>query len=142
MLRNIFGQKPMNKVGFEDILLFLKSPKKDMILINTLPVHEQEVLIEHTTNIIEEETIINEYLRKSTKMIIIYGKNCVDNSVETKYSQIINLGYCESNLYIYYGGLFEWCLLQDIYDTKDFPTTNVCCDILKFRPDSVIDKKK
>ena len=140
MLRNMFGKSFMNKVGFEDIIIFLKNPTKDIILINTLPIHEQEVLIEHTTNIIDEEKIINESLHDSKKIIIIYGKNCIDSSVEKKYSQIVNLGYCESNLYIYYGGLFEWCLLQDIFDKNNFPTSSVCNDILKFRPASVIKK--
>ena len=44
---------------------------------------------------------------------------------------MIALGF--SQLYIYYGGLFEWLLLQDIYG-NDFSTTTQNLDILKYRP--------
>jgi hypothetical protein len=71
-------------------------------------------------------------------LIIIYGKNCCDETIDNKYFQLINLGYIEEKLFIYYGGLLEWCLLQDVYDDTNFPTTNKCVDILRFRGNQVM----
>ena len=70
--------------------------------------------------------------------IIIYGKNCCDETIDNKYFQLINLGYIEEKLFIYYVGLLEWCLLQDVYDDANFPTTNKCVDILRFRGNRVM----
>jgi len=36
-------------------------------------------------------------------------------------------------VYIYSGGLFEWLLLQDIYGSDLFPTTNDKVDFLKYK---------
>jgi hypothetical protein len=64
--------------------------------------------------------------------IIIYGKNCNDETVEKKYKQIMSFGF--QDVYVYTGGLFEWILLQDIYGKDEFPTTSIVIDILKFSP--------
>ena len=48
----------------------------------------------------------------------------------------------EEKLFIYYGGLLEWCLLQDVYDVTNFPTTNKCVDIIRFRANNVINNQK
>ena len=56
----------------------------------------------------DEENVINEILndyRVPDKPIVLYGRNCYDDSVETKLEQIQNLGLKE--IYIYYGGLFD-----------------------------------
>jgi hypothetical protein len=50
--------------------------------------------------------------------------------MEKKYKQLISFGFQE--VYVYTGGLFEWVLLQDIYGIKEFPTTTVVLDILRF----------
>ena len=44
-------------------------------------------------------------------------------------------------MYIYTGGLFEWLMLQDIYGDKEFLTTKKELDILKFKPNKVLDVK-
>jgi hypothetical protein len=54
-----------------------------------------------------------------------------------KYNQLNSLGFY--NVYVYTGGLFEWLLLQDIYGEKDFPTTNIELDILKYKPNKVLN---
>ena len=64
--------------------------------------------------------------------IIIYGKNSSDQSIIIKYNQLLNLGF--KNIHIYPGGLFEWLLLQDIYGSDLFQTTNDEKDILKYKP--------
>ena len=124
----------IKKIGFEDVKIAVQRPNQ-YVIINTLPVTEQEFLIKNTIDIFLEEKKINEimenYLFKQYK-IIIYGKNSTDESIEKKYHQLNGLGFNE--LYIYYGGLFEWMLLQDIYGENEFPTTSKLIDILKYRP--------
>jgi len=66
------------------------------------------------------------------KKIILYGKNCNDETVTEKMIQLKKLGL--SDVFIYRGGLFEWMLLQDIYGEKEFPTTKREVDILRFKP--------
>jgi hypothetical protein len=133
MFKFFFKQNYFNKVGFEDILLLFEH-KKDLILINTLPISEQSYLIQNTVTSQTEESIINESLNNySEHYIIIYGKNSTDLSIETKYCQLRNLGFSEDKLFIYYGGLFEWSLLQDIYGDT-FKTTSIQNDLLKFKP--------
>lgn len=104
----------------------------NIILINTLPESEQDCLIINTLSIKDEIQEINNLLCKDkNKEIIIYGKNCSDNSVFKKYLQLNNLGF--KNIKIYNGGLFEWLLLQDIYGNDKFITTENIVDILKFK---------
>ena len=38
------------------------------------------------------------------------------------------------NLFIYYGGIFEWSLLQDTYGENNFPTTSCIIQYLQFKP--------
>ena len=88
-----------------------------------------------------EEEVINNMLNDynvPNKPIAIYGKNTSDKSVEKKYDQLLKYGFKE--LYIYYGGLFEWLLLNEIYGYEEFPLnknhSNI--DILKYRNSKVI----
>lgn len=131
----------MKKIGFEDMKIAIEYPKK-YIIINTMPLSDQDCLIKNTIPIESEEKIINDILdnyEMKKKKIIIYGKNNVDNTMEKKYKQLSSLGFSE--IYIYYGGIFEWMLLQDIYSDDEFPTTKKVLDILKFRPASIFDSK-
>ena len=59
-------------------------------------------------------------------------------TVYNKYEQLIKFGF--SNLYIYPGGMFEWLCLQDIYSHDNFPTNKKELDILKYKPDSILNK--
>ena len=64
--------------------------------------------------------------------IIIYGKNANDNSIYDKNKQLLALGF--PNVYVYPGGLFEWTLLQELYDFENFPSTRKIKDCLVFKP--------
>ena len=139
MLRKMFGTREIKKAGFGDVVDFLNNKKKNVILINTLSSCEQNILIKQTTPHDYEEKVINDTFKNGCMhTIIIYGKNCCDKTVDEKYFQLINLGYIEEKVFVYYGGLLEWCLLQDIYDVIHFPTTSKCVDILHFSPKSAI----
>lgn len=76
---------PTNKtVGFEDIKFSIDNPTNH-ILINTLPLNEQDVLIKTSVAPDTEETVINTQLNDYNTPdvpIIIYGKNANDLSVE------------------------------------------------------------
>ena len=131
----------INKIGFEDLKRAIDNTNQSVkyIIINTLSVDEQGCLIKNTLHCGLEENTINKLMEnyeiKNVK-IIIYGKNSCDPNIEKKYNQLKKLGF--SNVYIYYGGLFEWMLLQDIYGVLEFPTTMNVLDILKYKPISIL----
>ena len=129
----VLFNSPIKKINFEDMQYSIKN-KERYILINTLPVEEQDCLIINTVSYHMEERIINELLNQyvlKDKIIIVYGRNANDDTVEKKYRQLISLGFIE--VYIYMGGMFEWMLLQDIYGKDEFQTTAKVLDILKFK---------
>jgi len=126
------------KINYEDVKLSINN--SNYLLINTLPNHEQNCLIYKTIHFSSEEQIINDLVNNNkSHNIIIYGKNCTDNSVYKKYNQFIDLGF--TNVYLYLGGLFEWLLLQDIYGKDIFKTTSNELDIIKYKSNSILDKK-
>lgn len=126
------------KINYEDVQFIIKNPE-GYLLINTLSSSEQNCLILKTININNEENIINNCIKKGLKdiKIIIYGKNSNDEKLYSKYSQLTSLGFY--NVYIYSGGLFEWLMLQDIYGEQEFPTTKKELDILKYKPNKVLN---
>jgi len=133
----------IKKIGFDDILTAIKYPN-NFLIINTLPKNEQEFLIYQTVKLEIEEQKINEIIDSGKMMkykILIYGKNSTDQTVEIKYNKLLKFGFTQ--VYIYYGGLFEWCLLRDIYGEDLFPiiTTNKInnIDILKWKPECVFN---
>lgn len=126
-----FFSIPPKYICFEDVLYAIKNSTTN-ILINTLPSNEQSVLIKGTIKADNEERKVNELLSSSQQInIILYGKNATDETVETKRKQLLGLGF--GDVYIYRGGLFEWCLLQDIYGTSNFETDGVVKDMLLYK---------
>lgn len=131
----------MKKINYEDIQTVVKNPEIYM-LINTLPLNNQECLISTTVSVDKEEAIINKYLKENRGIkIIVYGKHCNDELVDKKYQQLLALGF--NNIYTYTGGLFEWLLLHDVYGKELFPVNNKDSkkniDILKFKPPPVLN---
>lgn len=121
------------KINFEDMQTEINTGKK--YIINTLPSTEQKCLITKTLDYKLEEKFINDNLKNLSCGIIIYGKNCNDETIYKKYTQLINLGF--TNVFIYTGGLFEWLCLQDIYGTDLFSTTHEENDIIKYKAQSI-----
>ena len=132
------SQSSSIKINYEDVQFIIKNPEGHL-LINTLSTTEQNCLIVNTININNEENIINTCIKRGAKdiKIIIYGKNSNDEKLFAKYNQLSSLGFY--NVYIYTGGLFEWLMLQDIYGEKEFPTTKKELDILKYKPNKVLN---
>ena len=127
----------INKINFESMQNIINNNTANIgkfIIINTLGSDNQECLIKETIYPSKEIDILNRFLKDGTHKninIVIYGENCSDNKVITKYNQLCKLGF--TNLYVYIGGLFEWLLLQDIYGNDEFPTTTNIIDILKYK---------
>ena len=123
---NIYSSFDM--IHFEDI-----HKDENSLLINTLPMSEQQVLIDKTINAQIECETINDLIKKKNydKKIIIYGKNYRDKTIIKKFNQLKKMGF--KNIYIYFGGLFEWVLLQDIFSEEHFKTTSKINDILKYK---------
>ena len=117
-------------VNFENIQLL----KNNVFLINTLDEGNQKCLIKGTISIKDEVKVINDNMENRECNIIVYGKHTNDNTVLKKYNQLKKLGFY--NVYIYFGGMFEWLCLRDIYGEDMFPTVGEEFDILRFKPDS------
>ena len=128
----------VNKINFEDVQYIIKH-RDSSLLINTLDENNQDCLIMNTITMNQEEQIINKLITngKTDIKIIVYGKNCNDDKIYKKYNQLLSLGFY--NVYIYVGGMFEWLLLQDIYTNKEFPTTKKELDILRFKPNRLLN---
>ena len=127
----------MIRISFEDMQSASKNPETNLI-INTLPESEQGCLIVGTVTVEQELMLINRYLKENKNVrIILYGKNCNDETVQKKYQQLYALGFI--NVYVYQGGLFEWLMLQDIYGKDFFQTTSVQPDLLRFKPRQMLN---
>ena len=63
--------------------------------------------------------------------IVVYGKNCNDETAYNKYNYLKKCGFI--NIYLYSGGIFEWLLLNEIYGSENFPVNNIELDILKYK---------
>jgi hypothetical protein len=159
------NSQSIQKINFEDVQYAINNIKnvnkwtEEYILIHTMNV-DQECLIKGTLHANLETKLINDLIKSGKKdvPIIIYGYNCNDEKIYLKYTQLTSLGFY--NVSIYVGGMFEWLLLQDIYGCKeeeetketketkerkkkqkicDFPTTIVELDILKYKPNKVLN---
>jgi hypothetical protein len=126
------NSQSIKNINFEDMQFAIKNPDIYLI-INTLIESEQNCLITNTIIAKNEELIVNKYMNTNKSIqIIIYGKNCNDETINKKYQQLISLGFY--NIYVYLGGMFEWLMLQDIYGKDLFPTTHKELDLLKYKP--------
>ena len=93
----------------------------DILLLNTLPQEHQSYLIYGTLCATKETDQMNFYLKTNRSIeIILYGKDHLDRTMIEKYNQLKQLGF--TRIRIYFGGLFEWALLQDIYGPSLFKT--------------------
>ena len=127
----------IKKINYEDMQTIIKNPEVYLI-INTLPVSDQQCLIVNTTPANDEEKIINKFMKENKSIrIIIYGKNCNDENVNKKYQQLLSLGFY--NIFVYFGGMFEWLMLQDIYGKDLFPTTKKELDLLKYKSSQLLN---
>jgi len=132
------NNQSIQKINYEDIQYVIKNPEM-YLLINTLKESEQHCIITNTKNMNQEVELLNNFLKNGNKNIpiIVYGKNGNDESIYTKYNQLRSLGFY--NTYIYTGGLFEWLMLQDIYGENEFPTNKKEIDILKYKPNKILN---
>ena len=112
----------------------IKNVNRDIILINTLPIGEQNCLIPNTISCDEETKIINAMLNEnnmSSKKIVVYGRNWSDPTVRTKHKQLTSLGF---KIVVYVGGIFEWVCLQEIFGDDVYPTTSTDVDPIRYMP--------
>ena len=132
------NSQSIQKKNYEDIQYVIKNTDTHWLII-TLNENEQDCLLPNTLNINKEVEIINSFIKSFNKniKIIIYGRNCNDEKIYTKYNQLVSLGFY--NVYIYTGGLFEWLMLQDIYGDVEFPTTKKELNILRYKPNKVLN---
>jgi hypothetical protein len=134
------NNQSIKKINFEDVQYVIKNNEMFM-LINTLPKSEQNCLIYSTSDINKEEELINQFMKLGNYNVklVVYGKNSNDEKMFSKAEQLRSLGF--NNTFIYTGGLFEWLMLQDIYDSSEFPTTSNELDILKYKANKILNLK-
>ena len=114
-------------INYEELQTKIDTP---IILLNTLSSDDQKYLIKGTINAVYETGVMNDQIKKNRDIeIIIYGKDHYDTSVIKKYNQLKKLGF--KKVSIYFGGLFEWALLQDIYGSSNFQTDGQIKDPLQ-----------
>jgi hypothetical protein len=124
-------------IGFADVKYAVQH---DCLLINTLLESLQGCLINNTVVAKDEEDTINELIDDDDmdRIIVLYGANAADSTVEKKWDDFKELGF--RRVYIYSGGLFEWLLLQDIYGDSEFATTSKIADLLTFQPKKILSR--
>ena len=106
--------------------------KNDIILINTLPLTRQDCLIKGTLKAFIEVEYMNKLLKTNkNKEIVLYGIHHTDASVVQKYNQLKKLGF--TNVHIYFGGMYEWLLLQEVFDTINFQTDGTIQNIVDYK---------
>lgn len=129
------------RIGFDDVLYMIPrvGPSRPFLLINTLPPDDQDFLIKGTLACHIEESTINAILDDfridlGKYLIVVYGRHCADATVDRKREQLVKLGF--KRVFVYYGGMFEWCLLQDVYGEDVFLVNDVTKkkDLLHFAP--------
>jgi len=136
MLNFFLKKTNLQYINYQNVQQYIND--NNAIIINTLISTEQGCLIYNTINYTAEQELFNQLINNydfKSKTIVIYGRNCNDNSVMKKANQLIELGF--HNIYIYNGGLFEWILLQEIYSDEHFKTTSEVDDILKYKSDKM-----
>lgn len=133
---NIYTKQVSKKISFEMIQRISREKQNaQLLLISTLDEHNQRCLIKGTLKLSEEESKINDIIKRNEQRlwsIVLYGTNCVDEKPISKIKEFQELGFV--NIYHYCGGLFEWLLLQDIYGDDQFETTQKEIDILRYKP--------
>ena len=122
-----------NPANFEDVQRFVSATDAH-ILLNVMDETDQDVLILKTLSAYDEvktlEMLIDD--AEFDYKILVYGKNMGDiEKILKKQKQLEALGFSE--VYVYFGGLFEWVLLQDIYGKELFKTTRSVTDILRYK---------
>ena len=106
--------------------------RKDIILLNTMPMNRQDCLIKGTMKANYEEEFMNQLLKTNkNKEIILYGLHHTDLSVIKKYNQLKKLGF--KNVHIYFGGMYEWLLLQEVFGSINFEIDGSLKDIIEYK---------
>ena len=106
--------------------------QNDIILINTLPLTRQDCLIKGTLKALIEVEYMNKILKTNkNKEIIVYGIHHTDLTVITKYNQLKKLGF--KNVHIYFGGMYEWLLLQEVFGVINFQTDGIIKNIVDYK---------
>lgn len=80
-------------------------------------------VIDGTVRIDDEEATINAILKSKAQAqygVVVYGRNCRDDTVVRKCKQLSALGF---GVQCYVGGMFEWLLLQAVYGDDEFGAT-------------------
>ena len=128
----MYSMPSYNYYQLQDRMNKQKNNQNDIILINTLPITRQDCLIKGTLKAFIEVEYMNKLLKTNkNKEIVVYGIHHTDKSVIQKYNQLKKLGF--TNVHIYFGGMYEWLLLQEVFDTTNFQTDGIVKNIVDYK---------
>lgn len=128
----MYSMPSYNYHQLQDRMKKQQNNQNEIILINTLPLTRQDCLIKGTLKAFIEVEYMNKLLKTNkNKEIIVYGIHHTDVSVVQKYNQLKKLGF--TNVHIYFGGMYEWLLLQDVFDTINFQTDGTIENIVDYK---------
>jgi rhodanese-related sulfurtransferase len=128
----MYSMPSYNYYQLQDRMNKQKNNQNDIILINTLPITRQDCLIKGTLKAFIEVEYMNKLLKTNkNKEIVVYGIHHTDRSVIRKYNQLKKLGF--TNVHIYFGGMYEWLLLQEVFDTTNFQTDGIVKNIVDYK---------
>jgi hypothetical protein len=128
----MYSMPSYNYYQLQDRMNKQKNNQNDIILINTLPITRQDCLIKGTLKAFIEVEYMNKLLKTNkNKEIVVYGIHHTDTSVIQKYNQLKKLGF--TNVHIYFGGMYEWLLLQEVFDTTNFQTDGIVKNIVDYK---------
>ena len=94
MLNFFLKKTNLQYINYQNVQEYIND--NNAIIINTLIGSEQGCLIYNTINYTAEQELFNQLINNydfKSKTIVIYGRNCNDNSVMKKANQLIELGF-------------------------------------------------
>ncbi len=128
------SQSSINYANYCDIQNAVRSGKT---VVHIMDVSDETILIKGTLTAYQEVEKINLWISNGAfdNEIYIYGYSNADfNKLLQRHKQLLGLGF--HKVYIYFGGMFEWLLLRDVYGATEFPLDGLIkgamVDILKY----------
>ena len=113
--------------------------KLEKTIIHIMNIADETILIKGTLTAEQEVQRINAWINDiehtANNDIFIYGYSNADfNKLLQRQKQLNGLGF--KNVHIYFGGMFEWLLLRDVYGADEFPVDGLikgaALDILRY----------
>ncbi len=126
-----------SSIDFANYSTIQNAIRSGKTIIHIMNVSDETILIKGTLPANKEVEQINNWILNNAfeNEIYIYGYSNADfNKLLQRQKQLLGLGF--KHVYIYFGGMFEWLLLRDVFGETEFQldgvVTGAVVDILKY----------